>query len=248
MIQSFVRVLWLLIGWIELSLFTLLLYILSYVPNASRGPWFRHAFRIWCSTWMHALGVDLRLHQKNANPLPKRFILIANHPSSLEDVAIPALFDVDCLAKQELRDWWLVGRIGAAAGTLFVKRDSKESRADAAEAIQQRLAAGRNIALYPEGGIKGPRLQSSFRYGAFRISLQTGIPIVPIYLHYEAVHDFHWARHSLLRNLRQIMLAQNNRANYYQFDAIYPQFFEDPVEFCNHVYRLYEQWQSRFLD
>lgn len=146
--------------------------------------------------------------------MPERFILIANHPSSLEDVAIPALLNVDCLAKEEIRDWWLVGRIGMAAGTLFVKHGSKESRADAAEAIRQRLAAGRNIALYPEGGIEGPRLQSSFRYRAFKISLQTGIPIVPIYLHCEAVHDFHWVRHRLLRNLRQIMLAQNNRANY----------------------------------
>ena len=192
--------------------------------------------------------MDLRLHHKNTRPLPQRFILIANHPSSFEDAGIPALFDVDSLAKQEVRDWWLVGRISAAAGTIFVKREAHESRAAAARQIRRHLEAGRNIALYPEGGIKGPRLQPAFRHGAFSISLQTGIPIVPVYLHYEALHDFHWARHSLLENMRNIMIAQNNRANFYLFDAIDPHLFHDKISYCNHVYRLYQQWQARYLD
>jgi 1-acyl-sn-glycerol-3-phosphate acyltransferase len=248
MIQSIARALWLLLGWTELIVFTLLMYVMSFLPPTWREGWYRHLFRRWSRTWLHALGVDLRLHHKNAHPLPQRFILIANHPSSLEDVAIPSLFDVDSVAKHEVRDWWLVGRIGAAAGTIFVKRESPESRKAAADAIQQHLAAGHNVALYPEGGIKGPRLQPAFRYGAFDISLQTGTPIVPVYLHYEALHDFHWGPHSLIDNLRSIMNARNNRANYYQFDAIDPRSFDDQISYCPHVYGLYEGWQARYLD
>lgn len=248
MIRSIARTLWMLLGWTELALFTLLLYSLSFLPSGWRGDWYRRLFRLWSASWVQALGVDLRLHHKNLRPLPPRYILIANHPSSFEDIGIPALFDVDSLAKHEVRDWWLVGRISAAAGTLFVERDSRDSRAAAAKAIRQRLAAGRNVALYPEGGIKGPRLQPSFRYGAFAASLQTGIPIVPVYLHYEAMHDFHWGPHSLLRNIRNIMTAANNRANYYLFDAIDPHLFHDKIGFADHVHGLYEQWQARFLD
>jgi 1-acyl-sn-glycerol-3-phosphate acyltransferase len=248
MIQALARALWLLLGWVELTLFTLALYLLSYLPGCRRRSWYRRLFQAWSRTWVHALGVDLRLHHKNALPLPERFILIANHPSAFEDVGIPSLFDVDSLAKQEVRQWWLVGRISAAAGTIFVKRESRESRAAAAQQIRRRLAAGRNIALYPEGGIKGPRLQPAFRYGAFSISLQTGIPILPLYLHYEALHDFHWGRHSLIQNMRNIMNAQNNRANFYLFDAIDPRLFRDKIEYGNHVYRLYENWQRRYLD
>ena len=248
MIRSILRVLWLLLGWLELTLFTLLMYLLSFLPGGLLGPWYHKLFRAWCRTWVHALGVDLRLHHKNTHVLPERFILVANHPSAFEDIGIPAVFDVDSLAKQGVRSWWFVGRIGAAAGTIFVDRDSRESRAAAADAIEQRLIAGRNVALYPEGGIKGPRLQPAFRYGAFAISLQTGIPIVPVYLHYEALHDFHWGRHSLLENMRNIMSADNNHANYYLFDAIDPGLFHDRVEYCNHVYGLFEQWQARFLD
>jgi 1-acyl-sn-glycerol-3-phosphate acyltransferase len=248
MIKTIARTLWLLLGWVELLLFTLLMYILSYLPQHWLGSWYRALFRQWSRTWTHCLGVDLRLHHKNTHPLPQRYILIANHPSSFEDVGIPSLFDVDSLAKQEVRDWWLVGRISAAAGTLFVRRDSRASRAQAARDIENRLAAGRNVALYPEGGIKGPRLQPGFRYGAFDISLKSGIPIVPVYLHYEALHDFHWGPHSLLQNMRNIMTSPNNHANYYLFDAIDPRLFHDRISYCNHVYRLFEQWQARYLD
>jgi len=248
MIRTITRVLWLLLGWIELSLFTLLLYLLSFLPADWLGTWYRRLFRAWSRTWIHALGVDLRLHHKNAHPLPERFILIANHPSSFEDAGIPATFDVDSLAKQGVREWWLLGRISAAAGTLFVERDPRESRAAAVQAIEARLQAGRSVALYPEGGIKGPRLQPSFRYGAFAISLKTGIPIVPVFLHYEALHDFHWGPHSLVENMRNIMNADNNRANYYLFDAIDPGLFHDKAEYCHHVYGLYQRWQARFVD
>ena len=248
MIRASLRFLWLTAGWLELALFTLLLYLLSFLPEGWRQDWYHRWFRVWCQTWIHALGVELRLHHKNRQPLPERFILVANHPSSFEDIGIPSLFDVDSVAKREVRDWWLVGRISAAAGTIFVRRDSRESRGNAATAIAEHLQRGRNVALYPEGGIQGPRLQPTFRYGAFAVAMQTNTPIVPVYLHYEAQHDFHWGRHSLVRNIRNIMATRNSRANYYLFDAVDPQGFDDKAAFCDHVYALYQGWQTRFLD
>ena len=248
MIRRILRAGWLVLGWVELVLFTLLMFGLSFLPESWRGNWYRRLFHIWSGTWVHALGVDLKLHHKNQHPLPDRYILIANHPSSFEDAGIPALFDVDCLAKSGVRHWFLVGRISAAAGTIFVKRDSRTSRAAAADSIRTHLAEGFNVALYPEGGIKGPRLQPTFRHGAFAISMETGVPIVPVYLHYEALHDFHWGPHSLVENIRNIMNADNNRANYYLFDALDPANFADKSSYCDHAYKLFEGWQKRFLD
>ena len=172
---------------------------------------------------MHGLNVDLHLHQKNAKPLPNHYILIANHPSAFEDIGIPALFPVYSLAKLEVRDWWIVGRISRAAGTLYVQREERASRRDAYQQIIEELARGKNIALYPEGGCKGRRIFTSLRYGAFDISLKTGIPIVPVFLHYEAQVDFEWRPGvSLIRKIWEITTAQNKRVNYYVFDALYP--------------------------
>ncbi len=238
------RILRMLAGWALLIPYTLLLYLLSFPPMPR--PLYRALFRPWCRTWVHALGVRLQLRAHNRRPLPGTFLLIANHPSAFEDVGIPALFDVDNLAKHEVRHWFLVGRISAAAGTLYVRRDSKASRQQAAQQIAQALGRGRSVALYPEGGVKGMRVHP-FRHGVFRISLQTGIPIVPIFIHYEPQQDFFWHRQPLPLKLCQIMRAHAPSADYHLFDAFDPNQFDSVESYCETVQKHYLAWQASYL-
>lgn len=249
MVAFVARVLWQMWCWLELALLTLVLYLLSYLPGLLLRSWYFPAFRFWCRLFVQALGVDLRLHQKNTRPLPKQYILIANHPSALEDVGIPTLFPVYSLAKEELKDWWWAGRINIAAGTLFVKREDPDSRRAASTQLEAEVRKGHNIALYPEGGCRGRRLFSSFRNGAFRVSLNTGVPILPVFLHYESQGDFEWlSPQTLLHKFWHFMTTQNSRANYYVYDAIDPAMFSSVEEYNRYVYQLYLQWQARYLE
>jgi 1-acyl-sn-glycerol-3-phosphate acyltransferase len=233
---------------VELTLFTLVLYLLSWLPAALR-PFYYALFRVWCRSFVRALGVNLRLHQKNVHPLPAHYILIANHPAAFEDIGIPALFPVYSLAKIEVKDWWFVGRISMASGSLYVQRESRESRNRAAAEIEDELRKGRNIALYPEGGCKGRRIFESFRYGAFDISLRTGIPILPVFLHYESQDDFEWrSPQTLLHKIWHMMTTQNNTVNYYVYDAFDPEQFADREAFAEFAHNKYLEWQARYLD
>lgn len=249
MIETVARLVWRILCWVELSLYTLFLYLLSYLPHTLIRGFYFPLFRVWCRSFVRALGVDLRLHQKNTRPLPAQYILVANHPSAFEDIGIPALFPVHSLAKIEVADWWLVGRISSASGTLYVHRESRESRNAAAEEIESKLKSGINIALYPEGGCKGRRIFESFRYGAFDISLRTGIPILPVFLHYESQDDFEWREpQTLLHKIWHMMTTQNSRANYYVYDAFDPADFDDKESYTRHVHERYLEWQTRYLD
>ncbi len=249
MLYTIARSIWLSWNWLELGVLTLLLYVLAWLPRKITRWFYRPAFLLWCRIFVRALGIDLRLHQKNVRPLPKQYILVANHPSALEDVGIPALFDVYPLAKLGVMNWFLVGRINIAAGTLFVKRDDQESRNTAAEGLTRLLEQGHNIALFPEGGCKGRRIYKTFQYGAFDISIKTGVPILPVFLHYEAQETFEWqAPHKLIDKMWHFMTSQNNRANYYIYDAIDPKDFTDKKVFAEYVRGLYLQWQKRYLE
>ena len=217
---------------------------------ASCGPkFYPKLFRFWCKSFVTALGIDLKLHQKNLHPIPKQYILIANHPSAFEDIGVPALFNVYSLAKIEVKNWFVFGRISHAAGTLYVHRESKESRNAAAQKIIDQLNTGKSIALYPEGGCKGRRIFETFRYGAFDISLKTGIPILPVFLHYEAQEDFEWTEpHTLIHKIWHFLTTKNNRANYYVYDALNPNDFSSKEEFMQHTHKLYLSWQSKYLE
>lgn len=233
--------------WFDLLVLTLLLYALTFLP-ASKRPLFSVLFRLWCRLFVRSLGVELALHQKNIKPLPEHYILIANHPSIFEDIGIPALFDVVCLAKREVGDWWVFGRIARAAGTVFVRREDTESRKKAIDRMAAVVASGKNFALYPEGGCTGRRINPRFYYGAFELSMRTAVPIVPVFLHYEAQESFEWGNQTGPEKVKDIFRAPNRQANYYVFDAIYPESFKDKQSYMDHAHALYLQWQAKYFD
>ncbi len=237
-----------LLGWADFIVFTALMYLLSWLPWPGTHPVAR-MFNAWCRAFVRALDVDLRLHQKNHKRLPARFILIANHPAALEDIGIPALFDVVSLAKLQVQDWFIVGRISKAAGTLYVDRDDPASRDQAIETMVQAVNAGQNIALYPEGGCKGRRLFESFKSGAFEVSMRTGVPILPLFLHYEAQDDFEWQPPYLLpHKIWHMIRTVNNRANYYVYDPIAPKDYADKYAMKAAVYAMYVRWNAQYLE
>jgi len=249
MLLYIARFLRLVVGWLDLTVFTLAMYTLTWLPNSWMRGWYPPLFRSWCRVFVRALNVDLRLHQKHKKPLPQRYILISNHPSAFEDIGVPALFDVVSLAKIDVKNWFIVGRINAAAGTLYVHRESAESRHAALDHMVSALQQGTNPAIYPEGGCKGRRLYTLFRYGAFEASIRSGVPIVPLFIHYEAQQDFEWQPpYTLIDKMRHFMTTRNNRANYYVFDPIYPQDFKDKAEYSQHAYSLYLGWQAKYLE
>jgi 1-acyl-sn-glycerol-3-phosphate acyltransferase len=252
MIYAIAKFFWRLICIIELVVFNQLLYIMTLLPAflvRRMQPFYFVMLRLWSKLFVQALGVNLHLHEKNIKPLPDHYILVANHPSAFEDVGIPALFPVLSLAKAGVRDWWFAGRITWAGGNLFVKRDDRESRKRAYQELIDTVNAGHNVAVYPEGGCKGRRIFETFRYGPFDISIKTGVPILPVFLHYEMQDVFEWRKpQTLLHKLWHFLWAQNKRANYYVYDAIDPSQFKDKVEYMEYVHNLYLKWQARYLD
>lgn len=248
MLLSLLRLIRLLIGSLDLFILTTIMYLLTFLPSRLLTNWYRQLFRYWCWVFIRALDAKLYLHQKNHHPLPAQYILIANHPSVFEDLGMSALFNVRFLAKEEMKDWWILGRISKATGTYFVKRDNKLSRQEAADDLRLALTQGNSIGLYPEGGCKGRRIFIPFRYGAFELAMQTGVPIVPVFLHYEAQADFEWQYQSLIYKLWMILKAENRRANYYLFDAIDPKQFASKEVLCQHVQNLYLGWQKQYLE
>ena len=237
-----------LVGWIDFVAFTLLIYLLAWLPWPGRHPVAR-LFHAWCRAFVRALDVDLRLHQKHRQRLPARFILIANHPAAFEDIGIPALFDVVSVAKVQVKDWFIVGRISQAAGTLYVDRDNVASRQQVVEAMVAAVNAGQNIALYPEGGCKGRRLYHEFKSGAFEVAVRTGVPILPVFLHYEAQDDFEWQDpYTLPDKIRHMMTTVNNRANYYVYDVLDPKDYADKYAMKAAAYELFARWNAQYLE
>lgn len=231
-----------------LLLMTLLLYILSFVAKSRFEKTYHRLFRLWSAIFAKALGVDLRLQDHTTSAMPEHFIMIANHPSAFEDIGLPALFDVVSLAKIEVADWWIVGRISSASGTLYVNRESKTSRAQAQADIISEVRKGKNVALYPEGGCKGKLIADKFYFGAFEASIQTRVPVVPVFIHYHAQDDFYWGPGvPLVSKIWQILNASDHTADYHLFDPFFPENYPDKQAYSDAARQQYLKWQEQYL-
>lgn len=131
--------------------------------------------------------VRIELHDTERIPAEGGVILTPNHRSYLDPLVVGyATGQIDrpvrFLAKKEVTDMPIVGPITKALGAIRVDRGSG-SEAPMQEAVRA-VRAGELVAVFPQGTI--PRGEAFFeptlqgRYGAVRLALATGAPLVPM--------------------------------------------------------------------
>ena len=124
-------------------------------------------------------------------------LYISNHRSLLDPVVIRNQVDALGVAKAEIESYPLLGKAVEATGIIFVRRDDRNSRADAKDAIVQHLQKGYSVLLFPEGTVSGERTTLPFKKGGFEKAIEANVPVVPITLIYNDP-KFHWFKISTM--------------------------------------------------
>jgi 1-acyl-sn-glycerol-3-phosphate acyltransferase len=110
------------------------------------------------------LGVELEV--RGPLPIPGSLI-VANHRSYLDAVALGALVPTTFLAKREVASWPLLGLGARVASIAFVDRGDGSSRRAATEELTHRLRQGVTVVNFPEGTTSDAREPLPFRTGLF---------------------------------------------------------------------------------
>ncbi|HEY2193277.1 MAG TPA: lysophospholipid acyltransferase family protein [Actinomycetospora sp.] len=136
---------------------------------------------LWCGMLLAAAGV--RVVVTGPRPAPGSLV-VANHVSWLDVLALNQLVPVRMLAKAELRTWPLIGPMAARAGSVFLDRDRLRALPAAVAAVTGALGAGGCVGAFPEGTTRCGRDLARFRPAAFQAALDAGAPVVPVALSY----------------------------------------------------------------
>ena len=113
-------------------------------------------------------------------------LLVANHISWLETIAIGSIFPTRFLAKNELRRWPLIGSLTALSGTLFIHRGSRRALQRSQTTISQALSEGQRVMVFPEGTTTDGSSVGRFRPALFETARSAGCPIQPIAISYRS--------------------------------------------------------------
>ena len=139
--------------------------------------------RRWLSHVPEQMGLRLQVIGK---PVPGPCLYVANHIGYIDPFMILMKVEANVVAKAEIKQWPLVGLAGYLVGTLFVKRENKDSRMNTANSIREALSEGTSIIVFPEGTTTAGPQTIFFRPRSFEAAYMAGVPVQPIALLYES--------------------------------------------------------------
>ena len=139
------------------------------------------AQQLWTAAALGACGVRVR---RSGPVVPPGALVVANHVSWLDVLALGAVAPVRLLAKREVRQWPVLGVMAACVGTVFLDRDRLRALPGAVAGLADTLRAGTAIGVFAEGTTRCGRDLGPFRPAAFQAAHDAGAPVVPVALRY----------------------------------------------------------------
>jgi len=112
-------------------------------------------------------------------------IIAANHCSNLDPIVVGAFFPrrLMYLAKSELFRFLPLGFAIKALGAVPANREDLQGSAGAVKFLIERLQAGENILLFPEGQRSADGSLQPLEQGVGLLAARTGAPVIPAYIH-----------------------------------------------------------------
>jgi 1-acyl-sn-glycerol-3-phosphate acyltransferase len=112
---------------------------------------------------------------------PGPFVVVANHQSMLDIVLLCRLpHEMKWMIKEELFRIPWIGWMLRLTGDIAVRRGDPESGGEAVARAKAYLQRGMNVMIFPEGTRSRDARLLPFKKGAFRLAIETGVPVLPV--------------------------------------------------------------------
>jgi len=147
--------------------------LVSFSPRASRRLRVR-VFRAWAraAAWI----VGMRVSVRGVAP-SGAFLLVSNHLSYMDVVALASQLDCVFVAKSEVARWPVMGFLCRSVNTIFVNRERKRTLPTVLESVGRSLEEGTGVVIFAEGtSTRGARVKP-FRSSLLEHAARASLPV-----------------------------------------------------------------------
>ncbi|GGP46792.1 1-acyl-sn-glycerol-3-phosphate acyltransferase [Saccharothrix coeruleofusca] len=155
---------------------------------ATRGRVREALLRRWFRALVRAFGARLRVVGPDRfQATPGRGVLVvANHVSWLDELAIDAVQPIRMVAKRDIKDWPVLGRLVTAARTVYLDRERLSLLPGTVAELARALREGAAVGIHAEGTTWCGLASGRYRPALFQAALDAGVPVRPVVLRYRA--------------------------------------------------------------
>ena len=177
--QSYARAVLRVAGLIAMSivLFLPVLLIWGLKLETLRG----RVVRFYYDLGRRICGVRLRI-EGGVSPL-RPLMLVANHTSYLDIFVLGSILPISFTPKSEIRGWPIIGFFCVLADCVFIERRPTDIQRAQAE-MQEKMRAGKVLALFPEGTTGDGFLVKPFKSGFLNLVEAHDLPLQAVSLAY----------------------------------------------------------------
>lgn len=146
--------------------------VASALPAGATDRWLQAC----CRAVLRAAGVRLQID----GHVDAGGLVVANHLSWLDILALDALTPLRMLAKAEVRDWPVIGGLAARTGAVFVDRAGLHALPAVVAGTADALRTGATVGVFPEGTTWCGAAAGEFRRAAFQAAIDARVPVRPV--------------------------------------------------------------------
>ncbi|GLZ35412.1 1-acyl-sn-glycerol-3-phosphate acyltransferase [Lentzea sp. NBRC 105346] len=195
----------------------------------TRGRTRETLVRNWFHAVLRGFGARLKVHG------PKRFqetrgrgvLVVANHVSWLDELAIDAVQPIRIVAKRDIKDWPVLGPIITSARTVYLDRERLRLLPGTVRELSDALREGAAVGIHAEGttwcGLAGGR----YKPALFQAALDAGVPVRPIVLRYRVgerttTHPAFVGSDTLVDSIKRVLSLKGLVVEVHVLDEIAP--------------------------
>ena len=133
-------------------------------------------------TWARALLKRLEVELKviGAPPQQGPLLLVSNHISWVDILALHAVCHCRFVAKADVRRWPLLGTLATGGGALYVERESRRDAMRVVHQMTQALKDGDILAIFPEGTTGDGASVLPFHANLIQAAISADSPVQPV--------------------------------------------------------------------
>jgi len=131
-------------------------------------------FRNWARWSARALGA--RIEVEGSPPSPP-FVLASNHLGYVDIIILASQIDCVFVSRADVATWPVVGYLVRMVGTIFIDREAMRDIPRVLDLVDENLAHGRGIAIFPEGTTSDGSTVLRFRPALLEAAARSGIPV-----------------------------------------------------------------------
>ncbi len=166
---------------VALTIVTGLITVVGSLLGGGRfwGYWPAHVWAKFC-TWLTLVRVTVS-GRGNIDPHTS-YVFVANHQGAYDIFAVYGFLNHNFkwLMKAGLRKFPVIGVACAAAGHVFVDNSSPSAIRRTMAKAERTLQGGMSVVVFPEGSRTRTGRMRPFHKGAYQLSMEFGLPVVPM--------------------------------------------------------------------